>query len=541
MKIMHILFAGAFALASFYTHAETRILELTLEDCRQLVIQRNLEVQASKLGWKASDALYRGERQALWEPTLVLSADRESNERENNSEQFVSQGVEDFSERNDIYRIAIEQPLITGGQVQLGYTLRDLNNNLREQRELEGPERDYEAFLGLVFTQPLLKNAGPSVTTSMIRMAREESEVAFQEWRRQIMQSLGSAEAAYWDLKIAQRRVEYREASVEVAEKILEDNRARLDAGRGGEAEVQQAEAGLALRETQLLEARQNLDEASSRLKTFFAETIREGGFALRAVDEPDLTEVAESEPEIFETAMQVHPDMLLRKHRVEQERIRMNYAKNQTLPDVNLQATYGFNGLGESSSEAFDRVEEGDFVSWSVGVQVRVPLGGGRRVRSEYESAKFRAEQGELMMQSSEVALSNALSTSLRRVSNHHAQASNYRRVAELNQTLLDTELARLEAGQSDSRKVLDTEERLTEALESAASSLVRFVVAKIELELSAGVLLTNRDLDPMTRTLPERIGAEAPEPAAGTLPDEAAPDTGPGERPMQSRPVSR
>lgn len=531
-------------MAALMSYAETPILELTLEDCRQLVIQQNLEVQASKLGWKASKALYTGERQALWEPMLVLSADRESNERENNSERFVSQGVEDFSERNDIYRIAIEQPLITGGQVQLGYTLRDLNNNLREQRELEGPERDYEAFLGLVFTQPLLKNAGHGMAMSMIRMARAESEVAFQEWRRQIMQSLGSAEAAYWDLNIAQRRVQYREASVQVAEKILEDNRARLEAGRGGEAEVQQAEAGLALRQTQLLEARQNLDEASSRLKTFFAEAVRDGGFALRAVDEPDLTEVPESGPEIFEAALSVHPDMLLRKHRVEQERIRMNYARNQTLPDVNFQATYGYNGLGESSSEAFDKVEEGDFVSWSVGVQVRMPLGGGRRVRNEYESAKLRAEQGDLMLKSSEVALSNALSTSLRRVSNHHAQAMNYRRVAELNQTLLETELARLEAGQSDSRKVLDTEERLTEALESAASSLVRFVVAKIELELSAGILLTNREMDPMTQTVPTRVEpdreAHVAEPVPQTLPDQAEPQTTP-ERPIQFRPVSR
>ena len=233
-----------FSSFGFPLSADDAVLELTLEDCRQLVILQNMEIASERLGWEAAKALYRGERGALWEPQLVLSAERERNERENNSEQLVSQGVDDFSERNNIYRVALEQPLITGGQLQLGYTLRDLNNNLREQRELEGPDRDYEAFLGLVFTQPLLRNAGREITTSLVKMARSESEVAFQQWRRQMMQSLGSAEAAYWELHIAQERVALREASVEVAEKILEDNRARFDAGRGGEVEVQQAEAG---------------------------------------------------------------------------------------------------------------------------------------------------------------------------------------------------------------------------------------------------------------------------------------------------------
>ena len=527
--------------------ADASVLELTLDDARQLVILQNMEIASQRLGWDAAKALHRGERESLWEPTLVLSGERERNERENNSEQFVSQGVDDFSERNMVYRIAVEQPLITGGQVQLGYTLRDLNNNLREQRELEGPERDYEAFLGLVFTQPLLRNAGREIALSLVEMARTESEVAFQEWRRQMMQALGSAEAAYWELHITQERVALREASVGVAEKILEDNRARFEAGRGGEVEVQQAEAGLALRQTQLLEARQELLDASSRLKTFFSESLRDGGMQLRTVDRPTLELQEMDEDLLLATAYDKHPDMLLRKHRLEQERLRMRYAENQTLPDLSVSASYGYNGLGEDASDAYGKIQDRDFVSWSVGVQLRVPLGGGRRARNEFEAARNRMRQGEMVVRSTEIALSNALVTSAQRVRNSFAQAQNYQRVAELNRRLLETELTRLDAGQSDSRKVLDTEERLTEALEREAASLTRYMVALIELELSSGALLSRRDLDPMDSTDLEWVHVEAPSaaevPASGpsSEPEMETAEPTPDRRPVQGRPVTR
>lgn len=491
-------------------NAEVAELALSLEDCRELVIRQNLEISAQKLQLEAAQSLSKGETSAFWEPVLVASGQREGNERENNTEQFISQGVDDFEERNAVYELALEQPIGTGGNVQLSYVLRDLKNNLREQRELEGSEREYEGFFGVVLTQPLLRNAGMEMSRASIRMAREESEAAFQEWRRQMMQAIGSAEAAYWDLEIAQRRVELREASVEVAEKVLEDNRARLDAGRGAEVEVQQAEAGLAVRQTQLLEARQGLVEASNRLRTFFSESIRERNLLLKAIDTPELREVVADPLPLYDEALMLHPDILIRHHRLAQQRIRRDFAGNQRLPELNLTGSYGYNSLGDTSSDAFSETWDSEYVSWSVGLQVRIPLGGNPRGKGEYRGAGLRLQQEETSLKATEIALMNQLATSIRRVENNLAQARNYQRVAELNAQLLETELQRLDAGQSDSRKVLDTEEKLSEALEAEASSVTRFMVAMLELDLSTGRLLKARGLDPMSDDLSESTEAE-------------------------------
>ncbi len=471
---------------------------MTLHRFRELVLARNLGLEAQHLGWQASRRMLRSEW-GTYEPTLVLGADRAVTERDNTIEQQLSQGTDFFEERNRSYNAAIEQLLPTGGRVRAGASLRDLRNNLREQREIEGPDREYEGFLGVSLTQPLLKDAGFGATMARIRLARAESEIAFQQWRRQTMVTLAQAEAAYWQLVLAQEQVRFRQASVEVAETILADNRARVGEGVMPEIGVEQAEAGLALRRTRLLEARQRRTDLSNQLLTFFSERTV-GGAPVVAADTPDLVEIEDEFDDAMAAALGLHPDYLIRRHQAAQEDVRVAFARNQRWPQLDLTASYGLNGLGESTGAARRRVEDADRVSWSVGVQLRVPLGGGVSGRNELAASRLRAEQSLLALKSAEIDIGNALDTNLRKVRNQFEQAGQYAAVVRLHERLLASELARLEAGRSDSRQVLDVEESLTAAQDALADSMLRYAAARVEYELAAGTILRLRDLDPMT-----------------------------------------
>lgn len=474
--------------------------ELTLETCRRLVLLNNYQIASRKLGMETAQLLFEGEKAAVWEPALVLAGDRVSNERENNTEEFIRQGVENFEEDNSLYRVSLEQPLVTGGQVALTYNVDHLDNNLREQRDLDFEEKEYDSFAGVTLTQPLLKNGGLQMGMQVVRLAKEESEMAFQEYRRQMMESLGQAEAAYWELWIAQERVALLEKSVEVSRKILVDNQARVEAGKMSDLEVREAEAGVAIRESQLLEARQSREEASERLVSFFALPEEESGVRIRVLDEAESTRPALPELKVQrEQALQSHPDMLARESRVRQEALRADFAKNQRLPQLDLRASWGYNGLGDGFGDAWDATRDRDFASWSVGVELRVPLGGGKRKQGEYRAALNRLEQSRIDRMSVRRQVERALRTARTRVRNLYRQTENYRKVSELNQMILDTELTRLEAGRSDSRKVLEAEENLTRARESYADSLARLAVARVELELTGGTLLRTRKAEPM------------------------------------------
>jgi outer membrane protein len=498
-RTVGVCLALYFLYAGMTEASEPRTVPLTLQQCRELVLMQNLQIEVSRLGYETAQRLFRAERGALFEPELVLGAQRESNERQNTSEQFIAQGVPDFAERNRLYSAGLEQPLPTGGRLALSYSLQDLENNLVEQRDLEGFEREYVGFMGVSLTQPLLRNGGFSTALAAMRLARQESEAAFQDWRRALMQSVAGAEASYWDLVIAQQRADYRSASVEVAEKVLEDNRLRVETGRMSDIEVQRAEAGLALRQAQQREADQALFEAAANLKSLFAELMETESITIRAVDEPAMQPPADNQPGAMQEALALHPDYLTRQSLVEQDRLRVDFARNQRWPQIDLQADYGFNGYGEDSSTAMDRVSDQDYPAWSVRVQARIPLGGSVRGRNELAAARAKLNQSELALENTMIELGNRLVAGRQRVRNAYLQAQGYRQAMEMNEALLETELARLEAGQSDSREVLEIEERLTSARESYAESVTRYQVALLELELANGTLLVKRDADPM------------------------------------------
>jgi outer membrane protein TolC len=64
------------------------------------------------------------------------------------------------------------------------------------------------------------------------------------------------------------------------------------------------------------------------------------------------------------------------------------------------------------------------------------------------------------------------------------------------ISQRLLDSELSRLAAGKSDSRKVLDIEEDVVEARTAGIERLIAYRKVLLELELAAGTVLDNRDI---------------------------------------------
>jgi outer membrane protein TolC len=267
-----------------------RSAELTLVDFVSLVLEHNETLQAQLLEAEVSHRKARAEG-ALFEPDLSLSAERDWNKRLNNSiQQSAAGGLLLFQERNNIYDSGLETLIPTGGKIRLGYTLSDLMNNLTNPISLGnivngGLTREYQSFAGVTFTQPLLKNGGVSATMANARLAALDSDIAFQQYRRQLMVSVSQAEAAYWNLYFAQEQLRFFEESVGVAEGVLADSQERLKAGQGAELEVMEAQSGLALRRTKHNDARQNYFEALGRaLGLYGALPDATGGHHRRAV-----------------------------------------------------------------------------------------------------------------------------------------------------------------------------------------------------------------------------------------------------------------
>lgn len=463
---------------------------LSLEACLQQVVTQNFQIKASQARLEATRFREKAEW-GIFEPDFVGSARIEENRRENTRQDFLSQASPLFDENNARYRAAVEGNLPTGGTIRLGGDTNRLENNLQTALN-----KEYVTFLGLTLRQPLLKDAGFETTMAQIRVAAEESEIVLNETRREMMSILSQAEIAYWELYRAEREYELRADSVRIAKEILQDNRDRVEAGKMSEIEVKKAVAELALRETQLEAAYQNRLDASARLNSFLGQESPTGAI-LEPEDSITVSPEAYSLEGSISQALENHPTLMVLRNTVEQEEIRKKYAKNQTLPDVSLNASYGMNGLDEEFSNSRAELFDNEFFSWFVGVEVQIPILNGVRERNEFQAAQIRMAGAEHRLRGAEVELSNLLRAMIQRVKSLKKQVADYREVVELQQDLLDAELTALELGRTDSRDVFEAEQQLTAAKLSALESLVNYQRRLIERELLEGVYLKKRDMD--------------------------------------------
>jgi outer membrane protein len=483
--------------------------DLTLRDFVQRVIERNESLQVRMLELKVAGKQFKAER-GVFEPELLFSYDRVENKRENTAEQRRSTGVATFDEENNLYNASVEGLIPTGAKLRLGYFLRDLRNNLQDPPLgtifTNRTRGEYQTFAGINLTQPLLKNAWFPATLANVRLAALASDLAYQEYRRQMMRVITTAEASYWDLYLARQQVRYIQESAELAESLVRDNQARLQAGRGSELEVLEAKAGLALRKAKLAEAEQNYSETATAMLTLIAESAAGPTPTLRPVDAPNGSGQVPPFAESGRIALETNPDYLSQVKRLEQENVRFAYAKNQRLPQLDLKASYGLNGLGADPQSSWDDVQHRGFPSFSAGIEWHVPLGGGIKARNELGAAKLRKQQALITLKATETQILNTLHLALQKIQSTHGAIGDYEQIVAFNRNLLDTELDRLQVGKVDSRRVLEVEANLFEARNAVVEARVKNERARLELELVQGTVLQSRNLDLPQKEIEQR-----------------------------------
>jgi len=492
-----VVTALSFAATSSSLHGDVGgQMEMTVDDCITRALEQNLGRITRQMELEISDWNVKREW-AAFEPSLVGSARDEENSRQNTVEQFRNQLTSFFEEENKRYDLGVEGQFFSGARYRLGYSLNDLANNLTNSVVTDPFENEYQSFLGATITQPLLQGGGMANAMAGVDLARAQKGMEFQNLRREMMGVAAQTAAAYWDLASAEELLKVRGNSAEIAEKILEDNRARNKQGKMSEVEVMQAEVSLADRLTRKNEAKQQRIQAMSRLRIMFSDEMMDGEGEITTKGVPEINSFPYEFAEAMELATRLQPDYLVQLEDIKQNGIKLAYAKNQRWPQLDLIASYGFNGLGESVSDSWDEVTGQDYEAWSVGVQFSIGLGGGRKERSEYMAAQLRHKQSLSKLKEVEVAISRNLQSGIQECQSLMENIKNISHIVDVRKRLLDVEMERLNAGRSDSRSVFSIEEDYLQAKEAYANSVNEFQKAILRLELSSGITLVKQDLD--------------------------------------------
>jgi len=476
---------------------------LTLPEMVQMVLDHNESVQVrileAEIGRRTLDS-----EKGIFEPQITGSIERVDSVRPNNAQQIASLGFSAqpfLKERNTLYNSGIEFLTPIGTKLRGGLTIRELNNNIQQNG------REMETFLGATITQPLLKNFGQDATLARIRLAAVASDIAFQEYRKQLMIVISQAESAYWDLYLMQEQQDIAAQSIDVAERILKDAEARKEVGKGAQVDVLQASAAVSQKRAKFAESRHRVIESVSRMTSYYLDAVVLTNAVVLAVDRPEMLPVSLDQYANTQDAFSSNPDYLIRQQRLKQDEVRLKYAKNQRLPQLDAKGAYGINGLGKTSASSFDMVDDFRAPVWSLSVELSVPLLGGIKEKNELAAAKVGRTRSMVAVQEAAVQITSALAAALSKVRTFEENMVNHEDVAKDLEQLLNAQIDKFEAGSLESRWVLETLDKLDDARAIVIEDRVQYRRALLELELIRGATLRSRNLEVTKAELSNKI----------------------------------
>jgi outer membrane protein TolC len=325
-------------------------------------------------------------------------------------------------------------------------------------------------------------------------IANLDVDVAAQAQGETEASVIAEAAMAYYELVLAQHRVAGAQEKLGTGQRLLTQARDLARQGRLSEAELLELENSVSRYQAGLSEALQQRRERQNRLHTLAMAGKGADLTGWQASDRlPDVPPEGLNlkQDEAVRQALESRADYLMQKKVIEREGVQLVYARNQALPRVDLVATYGRNGLALSPYNAYRWSTMSDYPTWSVGLQVQIPLGENKMGRADIAAASLRRENALLTLKALEVQIANDIDTSLNLLASAVERWIHWRDVARREQQQLDMERKRYTAGRSEMREILMREERTINSRLMLLEQQTAYAKAQIVLESAQGILL--------------------------------------------------
>ncbi len=475
------------ATASAQTNAPaTRVI--TLAECIAMALDKNLDIQIRRL--QPSIDLYNlDSARGYYDLTFNLSATHRYNSSpgspDPNSALF-GIGSETFTET---YGPSFTQQLATGGRVTL-------NGDLIRRSGSSFTSYNYSTDAGISLTQPLLKNAWIDSTRQTIQINKRTLKIDELALRNQVITTVNSVQQAYYELVFARDNVRVQEASLGLAEKLLADNKRRVEVGALAPLDEKQSESQVAARRSDLLSARRDLEIQVNNLKNLVGDDFN--SWAATSLEPADkLLAVAQTlnVQDSWRSSMALRPDLAQAREQIEKQNIVLRYNYNQLFPSLDLTLTYGHNGIGQTLPTGLNGIQRGNNQFYAYSIVLSFPLSN-TTAKNNYKSGKLTKELLLLQFKQLEQSVIVEIDNGVKQTQTAYDKIEATRQARLYAEAALDAEQKKMENGKSTSFFVLQLQRDLTAARSAEIRALADYNKALSTLSKSEGTTLDKANI---------------------------------------------
>ena len=318
-------------------------IQLAPEDAVRLALEHNVDINVERYGpylsmWDVEKA--RGVLNA------TLNLDANLNRTVTPSSSALQGGTSVLNLQN-LYNFLWHKPLSFGMDVDLNYNTQRMRGN----SSFLSLNPSLQPGLGLTLTQHLLRDFGRVSRTRFIKIARNNYGISEETFVTRTTDIIAGVLNTYWDLVYADEDIKLKEESRTLAQLTLDQNKIQAEVGTMAPLDVVQAEAEVAARDEDLVNSRFARKTAEERLKKMLSSQVDPGAMATPI--EPlfprpfQVPLPASSLEEAIQRALEIRPEIRQLQLQQENNKIQIDYTRNQLRPILDFTAGYSQTGLG--------------------------------------------------------------------------------------------------------------------------------------------------------------------------------------------------
>jgi outer membrane protein TolC len=476
------------------------VVALTADEAVGRALERNLDIQVQRLAPQLQD-LQIAANWAFYRPTLTGSLLTQSATTLPVSQ---LQALGSTRTQDDSYQWntgVVQQMRWGGGNLNLRFT----NDRVETTNPAQTRNPSYSSNIFATYTQPLLRNFRIDQTRSTLLIAQIARQIEDINLRATITNTEAEVRNAYWDLVFAVENVEAARRSLELATKLVEDNRARVEIGTMAPIDVVQAQAEEANRRQELVTA-----GATQRTSELALKRLIVGGTddelwraSINPVDRPSPTPEPIDLEGAVTTALANRTDVEVARRSLQQNDIALRTIRNQSLPALDLIANYRLQGRGGTETrrdglggpviaqvpggyfDALRNISRLDAPTWSFQLNLSYPIGQSA-AEANFARARVQVQQTQAQIKQAELQVATDVTTAAVNVRNNleAVQASEAARV--LAERRLEAAQSKFDVGMATNFEVVQAQRDLADARTTELRNLLNYRKAIVDFQRS-------------------------------------------------------
>lgn len=325
-------------IGGFLTQAEEQKKEMALKEVIYHALKNNLDLQIQMTDAELARKTLKINK-AIFIPTFEITGNFRG---EVEPSEDVLTGLAGVRDQDTIsLNLRVSQQLPLGGTANfLLYNQRFKTNSLTGN-----PNPSLYSQARLTLNQPLLKNFGITATKREIYIATNNLKISKHQYKENIINLVYQVEEAYWNLVFAYQNLEATKMALQRANDLLRQNEIKVKVGSAAPIEILTAKAEVARNESLVIQAEKTIQTAEQNLKRIL--NMSKEIYTLIPSDKPEVKKIDIDFNTFLLEGLNNRPDMERAKLDLANFKIRVKYARNQLLPDLQLTANYYTTGRG--------------------------------------------------------------------------------------------------------------------------------------------------------------------------------------------------